>query len=242
MPASIKMYKIVEFPNQLPVESAQVSPGIGNVTFITRVTSLGRSEYPDKNLEKWQIRHDIGEEFRGKGYIEDGSQYDIVAVSTSEIFPCFVEEREFLYTSGTKRTVSEQALRRLRRYPNSDNKLIAQPVRIDLIGLKDRIKNNEDAIIRGGWFRGMQIENVEVAYLGGGSVVESDDWDRYENSGGTISALRLDFPTIDVEEESIKILITRDGNCVVYRSNITELHLLQITMPLFDLARGFLEA
>jgi len=233
------MYKILELPKELPVESAQTSPGYGGVSFVTKVTQLGQSEYPDKSLDKWQIMHEIGEEFLGKGYIEDGSQYDIVAVSTSERFPCFVEDQKFLYTFGTKRVVSEQALRRLRKFPNGDNKLIAEPVQINLVGLKAKLMN-EDAIIRGGWFRRMQIANVEVAYLGGTSVVESDDWDRYESSGGTISALRLDIPTIDVERESIKILFTSDGNCVVYRSQITEFELLRHTMPLFDLAKEFL--
>jgi len=80
-----------------------------------------------------------------------------------------------MYTSGTKRIVSEQALRRLRRYPNVENQLVATPVQIDLVEFKSNLESSKEGLIKGGWFRGMQIENVEVAYLGGGTVTESSD-------------------------------------------------------------------
>lgn len=239
MPVSIKMYKIKKYPERFPVASVQVSPGFTSATFHTKVEELGKSEYTEIDLTKLLIEHHVGEKFEGIGYLEDGSQYDIIAVSTVEKFPCFVEGKEFLYTSGTKREISEQAIARLRKYPDLTNQLLAEPVKINLVDMKEILQKGE-AAIKGGWFRGMQIENVEVAYLGGGSVTESSDWERYETSGGTISALRIDVPTLDVEEEMIKLLLTKDGNCVIYR-NFGEQKILKIAMPLFQLAKKFLE-
>lgn len=240
MPVSIKMYKIKKHPEHYPVKSVQVNPGFTSASFYTEVRQLGKSEYTEIDLTKLLVEHHVGEKFEGVGYLEDGSQYDLIAVSTIEKFPCFLEGNEFLYTSGTKREISEQALARLRRYPDLQNQLLAEPVKINLVELKQEILQNGDAAIKGGWFRGMQIENVEVAYLGGGSVTESSDWERYETSGGTISALRIDVPTLDVEEETIKLLLTKDGNCVIYR-NFGEQELLKIAMPLFQVAKEFLE-
>lgn len=238
MPVSIKMYRITQYPTEFPVRSYQVSSGL-EVKLKTEVYELGRSEYTRTTLIKLQIEHQIGEKFEGKGFLEDGSIYDLVAISTSEVFPCFVEDKKFLYATGTRRVVSEQALMRLKKYPEGDNRLITEPVSIDLLAFKDHILNS-NAAIKGGWFRGLKIDNVEVAYLGGGAVTESWDWERYETSGGTISALRIDIPTLDVEEEYFKVLLTRDGNCVIYK-NLGELDLLKIAIPIFEAAREFMD-
>lgn len=233
------MFRIRQYPDQFPIRSAQVSTG-NNVTLETRVEHLGVSEYTQKTLDKLQIHHQVGENFTGQGYLEDGSIHDIVAVSTTEVFPCFIEDRDYAYTTGTKRVISEQALTRLKRFPDDNGrKFETRSVKINLVAFKEAL-DNEDAIIKGGWFRGMQIDNVEVAYLGGGSVVDSTDWERFENSGGSISALRVVLPTIDVEAEATKVLITSDGNCVVYKNNLGEIDLLDISVPLFDLAKQHL--
>ncbi|WP_025950477.1 hypothetical protein [Geobacillus thermocatenulatus] len=239
MPQSIKLYKIEQYPNEFPVRSAEINPGYTQSTFKTTVEHLGRSEYTQIDLEKVQIIHEIADKFEGKGILEDGSIYDLVAISKEERFPCFIKNREFLYTSGTNRIISEQAIKRLRRHYNPDNCLIAKGVKIDLGSFKEHLEQSREGAIKGGWFRGMQIENVEVAYLGGGSVTESDDWERYETSGGTISALRIDIPVTDGEEDAIKTLLTRDGNLVIYK-NYGEHEMLRIAMPIFEAAEQFI--
>ncbi|AMQ19672.1 hypothetical protein [Geobacillus sp. JS12] len=239
MPQSIKLYKIEKYPNEFPVHSAEVNPGYTQNTFRTTVKYLGKSEYTRIDLEKVQIIHEIADKFEGKGILEDGSIHELVAISKEEQFPCFIKNREFLYTSG-KRIISEQALKRLRRHNKPDNHLIAKSVKIDLVAFKEYLEQSREGDIKGGWFRGMQIENVQVAYLGGGSVTESDDWERYETSGGTISALRIDIPVTGEEEDAIKTLLTRDGNLVIYK-NYGENEMLRIAMPIFEAAEQFIE-
>lgn len=242
MAVSIKMYRVTQYPVNFPIVTADVNPGFSSAMFKTAVEVLGRSEYTDE-LTKLQVTHDIGNEFKGKGWIEDGSNVDLVAISDVQRFPCFAQGTQYLYTSGTTRVISEQALKRLRRYPeDTQNCLVAEPVKINLINFKEYILTHGEAAVKGGWFRGMQIANVEVAYLGGGTVAESSDWERYEASGGTISAIRIDLPTLDPEEEKIKLLFTKDGNCVLYKNDTGELDLLRITLPIFESAKDFIEA
>ncbi|MDN5389994.1 hypothetical protein QMZ64_21640 [Bacillus sp. LB7] len=239
MAQSIKMHRIQTSPVSYPVESEEVSTGINSVTFKTKVEHIGQSEY-DSNLKKLKISHQIGGAFEGKGILEDGSIHNIIATATTEEFPCFVKDELYLYTSGTRREVSAQALRRLRRFKKHDNHLIAENIKLNLLDFKSYLEHSEEGNIKGGWFRGMSVKNVEVAYLGGGAVTESDDWDRYETSGGEISALRIDLPLGDLEDEPTKVLLTRDGNCVVYK-NVGEHGLLNIAIPLFNAAEQFIE-
>lgn len=239
MAQSIKMHKITTIPESYPVESEEVNSGINAVSFKTKIQHIGQSEY-DSDLKKLKITHEVGGVFEGKGILEDGSIHNIVATASSEEFPCFVKEEKYLYTSGTRREVSAQALRRLRRFRKPDNQLIAENIKLNLLDFKSYLEDSEEGNIKGGWFRGMAVTNVEVAYLGGGAVTESDDWDRYETSGGEISALRIDLPLGDLEDEPTKVLLTRDGNCVVYK-NVGEHGLLHIAMPLFNAAEQFIE-
>jgi hypothetical protein len=242
MAQSIKLYRVTRFPNSFPIETAEVNTGEGSTTFKTSVNQLGRSEYTEIDLEKIQIIHQTGDKFDGKGILEDGSIYDIVAISTEEKFPCFVKNKNFLYTSGTKRVISEQAIKRLRTHPDldPDKRLEAEPVKIDLVGFKEYLQTSNEGAIKGGWFRGMKIENVEVAYLGGGTVTESEDWEKYETSGGTISALRIDIPSLTEDESTIKTLLTKDGNLVLYR-HFDEYNALSIAIPIFEAAENFIE-
>lgn len=241
MAQSIKLYRINRYPESFPIETSEVSNGEGINTLKTQVQILGKSEYTEIELEKIQIIHEVGSQFKGKGILEDGSIYDIVAVSTKEKFPCFIKNKKFLYTSGTKRVISEQAIRRLKNYPDMDpdKRLDATPVKIDLVKFKEYLQDSKEGAIKGGWFRGMKIENVEVAYLGGGTVTESEDWEKYETSGGTISALRIDIPTIEEDTDSIKVLLTRDGNLVIYR-HFDEYNSLKIAMPIFEAVENFI--
>jgi hypothetical protein len=239
---SIKMYQINRYPDSFPISSAEVTSGEGNTTFVTKASLLGKSEYTEVDLDKVQIKHELGDKFSGKGILEDGSVYDIVAVSTEEKFPCFVKDKEFVYTSGTKRVISEQALKRLRTHPNinPEERFDARPVKIDLVGFKEHLQSSQEGAIKGGWFRGMLIENVEVAYLGGGSVTESEDWEKYETSGGSISALRIDIPGLTEDSEAIKTLITKDGNLVIYR-HFDEYEMLSIAIPIFEAVEQFIQ-
>ncbi|KMJ59398.1 hypothetical protein AB685_00460 [Bacillus sp. LL01] len=241
MAQSVKMYKIERYPETFPISSAEVNTGEGTSTFVTTVNILGKGEYTDVDLDKVQIKHQLGDKFDGKGMLEDGSIYDIVAISTEEKFPCFVKDKEFIYTSGTRRIISEQALRRLRSHPDMDvsKRLEAKSVKIDLVKFKEHLQTSREGAIKGGWFRGMKIENVEVAYLGGGSVTESEDWEKYETSGGSISALRIDIPGLTEDSEAIKTLLTRDGNLVIYR-HFDEYEMLGIAVPIFEAVENFL--
>ena len=241
MAQSIKLYQIDRFPERFPIETTEVNTGEGLTSFKTQVQHLGKSEYTESDLEKIQIIHQVGDKFTGQGISEDGSIYDLVAVSTEEKFPCFVKDNSFLYTSGTKRVISEQAIRRLRTFPDTDvnKRLEAKPVKIDLVQFKEHLQSSNEGAIKGGWFRGMKIENVEVAYLGGGTVTESEDWEKYETSGGTISALRIDIPALTEDSDAIKTLLTRDGNLVLYR-HFDEYHALSIAIPIFEAAEKFI--
>lgn len=237
---SIKMHKIATYPDSFPVESEEVNNGVSNVNFKTVVKLLGDSEYEGMSLKKLQIQHEIGTAFMGKGILEDGTIYDIIGTASSEVFPCFVKGEEYLYTSGTRREIAAQALRRLKQFRQNQNHIIANNIKINLTEFKSYLEASREGAIKGGWFRGMQVKNVEVAYLGGGTVTASEDWDKYEASGGTISALRIDLPTIELEDEPIKVLLTHDGNCVVYK-NVGEHDLLSIAIPLFNAAEEFIE-
>ncbi|MBN8253860.1 hypothetical protein [Priestia flexa] len=241
MARSIKLYQIDRFPETFPIESAEVNSGEGSTSFKTTVKELGKSEYTKTPLDKIQIIHQIGDKFEGKGILEDGTIHEIIAVATEEKFPCFVKEKKFLYTSGTKRVISEHAIKRLKNHPDTDPKkrLDAKSVKIDLVKFKEHLQDSQEGAIRGGWFRGMKVANVEVAYLGGGTVTESEDWEKYETSGGTISALRIDIPGLDEEEETIKTLLTKDGNLVLYK-HLGEYQSLSIAIPIFDAAEAFI--
>lgn len=241
MAQSIKMYSIENYPTELPVESEQVTnQGIQRVDFKTSVKFLGDSEYESTSLKKLQIIHEVGSVFAGRGILEDGSIHDIIATSQTEVFPAFVKDETYLYTSGTRREISVQAIKRLRQFNKPDNFLAAKNVKINLTDFKAHLEESNEGAIKGGWFRGMQVQNVEVAYLGGGAVTASDDWERYETSGGTISAMRIDLPLGDIEDEPTKVLLTHDGNCVVYK-NVGEHDLLNIAIPLFEAAEQFIE-
>ncbi|MFP7229123.1 hypothetical protein SFB99_12960 [Bacillus altitudinis] len=241
MAQSIKMHKIETAPESYPVESEEVTVSAikkAKVTFKTTVNHIGQSEYDDE-LKKLKFTHEVGGKFQGKGILEDGSIHEIIATASTEEFPCFMKEDKYLYTSGTTRVVSTQSLVRLKRFRKPDNQLIAQNIKLNLLDFKSYLEDSEEGNIKGGWFKGMAVKNVEVAYLGGGAVTESADWDRYETSGGEISALRIDLPTDNLEEFT-KVLLTRDGNCVVYK-NFGENKLLSIAMPLFNAAEQFIE-
>ncbi|MDM5429079.1 hypothetical protein [Bacillus mycoides] len=241
MAQSIKMYKIETYPTEFPLQSEDVTNrGIERVNFKTTVKLLGDSEYERTSLKKLQIIHEIGSVFTGQGILEDGSIHNIIATSNTEVFPAFVKDETYLYTSGTKREVSVQAIKRLRQFKRPDNFFVAQNVKINLTDFKAHLEESNEGAIKGGWFRGMQVKNVEVAYLGGGAVTASDDWERYETSGGTISAMRIDLPLGDIEDEPTKVLLTHDGNCVVYK-NVGEHDLLSIAVPLFEAAEQFIE-
>ncbi|WP_144467667.1 hypothetical protein [Bacillus toyonensis] len=240
MVQSIKMYKINKFPTTFPVATEKVvNDGIDKIQFETIVKVLGDSEYEGTPLKKLQIIHQIGAVFSGKGILEDGSIHEIIATANEEAFPAFVKSEQYLYTSGTRREISVQAIKRLRQFKKHDNSLEAQNVKLNLTDFKTHLEESNGGAIKGGWFRGMKIKNVEVAYLGGGSVTNSDDWERYETSGGTISALRIDLPLGGAEEEPTKVLLTHDGNCVVYK-NVGEHDLLSIAIPVFEAAEEFI--
>lgn len=121
------------------------------------------------------------------------------------------------------------------------NQYNSVPINVNLRELKEEIEDGALAQIKGGWWRDLKIADVEVAYLGGGTVTASKNWSSYEESEGIISALRLDVPNpIEAQNDILSVLLTKEGNLVVYRKIETEKQLFDIAMPLFKLAKKHL--
>lgn len=245
MAQSILMQKCIHFPKDLPIETTAFNTGKGDRnSFKTEIRYLGLSEYTDETVLKYQVNHPIGESFIGKGYIEDGTPYDIIAVSTNEAFNIFKTDDEYLLFSESKKAIIEHGIRRLNdgTVAYGDNQFISKQIKINLRSLKEDLEQGASAQIKGGWWRDLKIADVEVAYLGGGTVTESQYWSNYEDSEGTISALRLDVPNpLNSEDEILKVLLTQEGNLVVYKKITNEKDLLDISIPLFNLAKKHID-
>ncbi|MFP7313737.1 hypothetical protein [Bacillus safensis] len=242
MPQSIIMQKLIKFPNELPVETTPFNSGDNKQSFKTTLKSLGKTEYIDEELSKFQVLHPIGDSFVGKGYLEDGSSYDLVAVSTNESFNVAKSDNEFLYFWGSKKAIIEHGIKRLidGTIGAGNNRYDSKTVTIDLRALKKELEDGALASIKGGWWRELMIADVEVAYLGGGTVTESENWNDYEKTEGIISALRLDVPNpIEKNKDILSVLLTKEGNLVVYKK-VDEKELFEIAIPLFNIARKHL--
>lgn len=243
MPQSIIMQKIVEFPTNLPVKTNETTINENSLTFSSEIRRLGLSEYREEEIIKYQVLHPIGNSFEGKGIIEDGSEHELIAVSRNETFNIFKTSDNYLLFTNSKKSVMEHGIKRLTdgTYSHQDeSRFKSEKVTIDLSSLKEEIQSGALARIRGGWWRGLQIADVEVAYLGGGTVTESQYWNTYEESEGIISAIRLDIPNLMEGEEILKVLLTKEGNLVVYKDIPTERHLLEIATTIFNLAKKHL--
>lgn len=244
MPQSIIMQRCIHFPKNFPLETTEFSTGEGRNIFKTEIRYLGLGEYTDVEVKKYQVIHPIGDSFDGKGYLEDGSVYDLIAISTNEVFNIFKTQDDFLFFSGSKKTVIEHGIKRLINGTASygENRFHSEKVSINLRTLKEELEQGALAQIKGGWWRDLKIADVEVAYLGGGTVTESQYWNTYEESDGIISALRLDVPNpLDNDDEILKVLLTKEGNLVIYKKITTERELLDIALTLFNVAKKHLE-
>lgn len=242
MPQSIIMQKSIKFPEQLPIETNEFNTGSESQSFKTTLKTLGSTEYTEEDLKKYQVIHPIGDSFTGKGYLEDGTAHDIVAISANETFNIAKSEDNFLYFWGSKKAIIEHGVKRLidGTVGHGNNQFNSEAITIDLRKLKEELEANDNAAIKGGWWRDMQIADVEVAYLGGGTVTASKNWSSYEESQGIISALRLDVPNpIEPQGDILSVLVTKDGNIVVYKK-VDEKNLFDIAMPLFSIAKKHL--
>ncbi|ARD55602.1 hypothetical protein M5E03_03150 [Bacillus safensis] len=242
MPQSIIMQKSIKFPEQLPIETNEFNTGSESQSFKTTLKTLGSTEYTEEDLKKYQVIHPIGDSFTGKGYLEDGTAHDIVAISANETFNIAKSEDNFLYFWGSKKAIIEHGVKRLidGTVGHGNKQFNSEAITIDLRKLKEELEANDNAAIKGGWWRDMQIADVEVAYLGGGTVTASKNWSSYEESQGIISALRLDVPNpIEPQGDILSVLVTKDGNIVVYKK-VDEKNLFDIAMPLFSIAKKHL--
>ena len=84
--------------------------------------------------------------------------------------------------------------------------------RVDLAGLGQQATD-----VTGGWFKDLQIRGVRAAGIFGPGVGESDEWERYEQSGH-LSAATLDFMH---RGEHQSAMVTADGGVVTF-ANFTE--------------------
>jgi hypothetical protein len=245
MPQSILMQKVVNFPSEFPVVTTESNTGETRALFKSEIRELGRSEYTEEEIAKYQVIHPIGNSFEGKGIIEDGSEHELIAISREETFNMFKTTDDYVLYTDSKKAIIEHGIKRLIKGTHylNENRFEAEKISINLSDLKQEIQDGALGRIRGGWWRDLQIADVEVAYLGGGSVTDSDYWSTYEDSEGIISALRLDIPnTLDEDEdELLKVLLTKEGNLVVYKNIPSEKNLLEIAMTIFTLAKNHLE-
>lgn len=248
MPVSAKLFKVKLYPKEFPVNTVPTATRFGdNFELMTKVDHLGKGEYKEKDLEKLMIIHDKGSKFEGIGYSkENGRIEDILSIAEEKEFPAFVfPEKDYLFAAYSSKDVFNQAFKRLSQHNNTfeeaeGKKLDAQKIIIDLTKLKESYADEDfSPSVMGGWFRDLKITNVDVAYLGGGGVVESDDWFKYESSG-EISALRLDFPNPDIDEEPFRLLLTRDGSLFSFK-NFSENEFLKIVVPIFEYIKKFVK-
>jgi hypothetical protein len=247
MPVSTKIFEIETFPEEFPIETTPViADGVTEFELRTSVRHLGVGEYAHKDLIKLLINHDRGKKFEGVGYSEENGRIeDLISIAEEKEFPAFVfPEKNYLISAFSAKEIYNQAFRRLRQYYNAlqdNNKVLkAKPVKIDLQKLKESYDTSGTGpSIRGGWFKNLRITNVDVAYIGGGGVDGSDEWFKYENSG-TISALRLDFPQADPEEEPHRFMLTNDGSIYCYKT-LSENELLNTLVPIYEYIIQFKE-
>ncbi|MDC3415102.1 hypothetical protein NC797_15050 [Aquibacillus sp. 3ASR75-11] len=245
MPQSIIMQRLISFPQEFPVRTNTTGTAETRLMFTSEIRELGLSEYTEETINKYQVLHPIGNSFEGKGIIEDGSEHELIAVSREESFNIFKTQDDFLLFTDAKKAIIEHGIKRLTdgTYNHGEGNIFkTEKLTINLSSLKEEIQDGALGRIRGGWWRGLQIADVEVAYLGGGTVTESYYWNTYEESEGIISALRLDIPNLmDDENEVLKVLLTKEGNLVVYKDIPTERHLLEVATTIFNLAKNHLE-
>lgn len=239
------MHKLENFPLNFPVETTPFNTARGDRnSYTTEIHHLGISEYREEEILKYQVIHHLGENFEGTGYSEDGTTFDLVAISTVQTFNMYKTNDDHLLFSGSKKAILEHGIRRLvdGTYTYEDNMFRSQELTINLRQLKEEMEAGALAQIKGGWWRNLMIADVEVAYLGGGTVTQSQNWNAYEESEGIISALRLDLPNpLENEDEILKVLLTKNANLVIYKKVESEKDLLDIAVPLFNLAKNHLE-
>lgn len=248
MPISAKLFKIEVYPTMFPVTIDPLNMGIGDdFRLRTKVEMLGMGEYSEKSLEKLKVTHDVGRKFEGVAYSsEHGRLEDLVSIAEEKEFPVFVfPEKDYLFSAFSSKEMFNSAFKRLRQYTGLLEKtegkyLSVSPIKLDLQKIKDSY--TRDAMgpkVMGGWFRELNITNVDVAYIGGGGVDDSDDWFRYETSG-KISALRLDFPGENPEEEPLRLLITSDASIISYK-HLPENYLLKLFVPIIEFIKLSIE-
>ncbi len=248
MPVSTKIFKVLHYPDDFPVETVPtVDAGATQFELKTKVLHLGVGEYTKEDVPKVMINHDRGKKFNGVGYSEENGRItDLISVAEDKEFPgFFIKEKEYVFTAYSNKEVYNHAFKRLNGYTGAEDKgkgmyLETRPLKLDLQQLRASFEGENDApAIRGGWFKDLDITSVEVAYIGGGGVDESDEWVRYQQSG-TISALRLDFPGVDVDDEPYRFMITSDAAIHSYKS-LPENELLSILIPIYEYLIEFTE-
>lgn len=107
---------------------------------------------------------------------------------------------------GNKKLVRE-ALHRLQRQTTSG--FAYRTESLDLVALAPHVA----APIAGGWFGQLKIHKVNTVGIFGADVADSEEWERYEQSG-TLQALIIE---VEYNDEPMQLMVTREAIVVLYR-------------------------
>lgn len=226
MPFSVRLFKRKGFPTKFPVKTPvqatlPLQPDLGEDEPVTEIERLGPSEH--ELYEKYKVRHEYIVRMEGKlrgQYFSECTRFDT--------FPCFSHrDKPWLLTSHVKAEVAVRAFRRL-----TDNKsvtgVVVEPASLALLSAMERLRSAQR--VKGGWFGKLRIKNVEVAYLYGDHVTDSEDWEKYM-AAGELNALQVEVPHSD---GLMPILLTREA-AVVFFTNLTERDYLEYATEFFTM-------
>ncbi len=168
----------------------------------TSVTFLGRSDHP--NYDKCFVEHEALRSMRVR--FENSVRDRFIQILRFHLYLPRTGTRDYLYADTKARHCKEL----LRRLAQDQPSFKFSPRQVNLTLLRQEVEPD----IRGAWFGDLQIADVRVAAIYGPTVTESDEWERYENTG-EIRSLALEFTYLDTRHS---ILITAKGAIVLYGS------------------------
>lgn len=189
-------------------------------TISTTIRFLGLSDHP--HFLKYFVKHETTQ--NQKVRFENKERNQVIFV---EEFHLYIPKNFSYLYAQTKRQISNEMLKRIR---SSKDDFVYTNREVDLQEMKTQLMSD----IRGGWFRDLDIANVQAAALFGSTVGGSDDWKRYENSG-KISALVFELSYKGTQNS---VIISHNGGIIVYQ-NMNENDVLEFVDRINDLVGKF---
>lgn len=188
-----------------------------NDTATTEIERVGACA--DPKYVKYRIKH--AHPYRMEGQVNGQPFSRCLRFAT---FPSYAStERDWVLTAGTSGDTAARAFKRLKGA--SPHPFHVEPVKLDLNATKARIKASNYQI-NGGWFGGLKIDGVDVAFIMGGGVTESNEWEKYEQYG-RLGSLNFTIPYNGIK---LQALITKDATIMLLQNLSEKLYL--------DLATG----